>query len=77
MERWMKTVWAVAAVAVVGCLWALVGSSGGAGGSGAASAGVASDTPEYFTHPNPARSTVEYGVRENGETRIYNSVLVK
>jgi hypothetical protein len=76
MERWMKVVWTAAALLAVGCLWALTGGSGGTGG-GVAPASAASHPPEYFTQENPARSTVEYGVRENGETTIYNSVLVK
>jgi hypothetical protein len=77
METWMKVVWAFAAVLVVGCLWALATGSGGASNGGSVSAPAATSGPEYFTQENPARSTIEHGVRENGETTIYNTTLVK
>jgi len=77
METWMKVVWAAAAVLAVCCLWALAGASGGGSGGGSVSAAAAASSPEYFTQVNPARSTVEYGVRENGQTTIYNTTLAK
>jgi hypothetical protein len=73
----MKVVWAAAAVLAVSCLWALAGGSGGSGGGAVATSHATSGSPEYFTQQNPARSSVDYGVRENGQTMIYNSTLVK
>jgi hypothetical protein len=70
MGTWMKTIWALAAVAVLACLVALARTPGG--GSPAA---AVSSTPEYFTQSDPARSTIQYGVRENGQTVIYSTGL--
>lgn len=74
MDTWMKVVWAAAAVAVIASLVALAGSSGG---RSAPPPPTYSSTPEYFTQPDPARSTLYYGVRQNGETVIYSSGLLR
>lgn len=73
----MKLVWAAAAAMVLGYLWVLAGGSSGSGAGAPATASATPAQPEYFTQEDPARSRVDYGVRENGETTIYNSLLVK
>jgi hypothetical protein len=74
MEQWMKWVWTLAAMVVVACLLAL-GHTGVTGGGGYAPvvAGNSGTSPEYFTMHDAAQGTVEYGIREGGNARIYAS----
>jgi hypothetical protein len=72
MDLWMKSIWVLAALAVITCLMALGGPAGAGSGSAYAPA-----TLEYFTTPNPARGSVDYGVREGNSTTIYNSLLAR
>jgi hypothetical protein len=70
MDLWMKSVWVLAALTIIACLVALGGASGGG------TVPVSATTPttmEYFTARDPARATVDYGVREGQQTVIYNS----
>jgi len=72
MGFWMKSMWALAAVVALACLLALSRSGGGGRPVASAPSGA---SPEYFTLKDPARSTVEYGVREGGQTIIYSNAL--
>jgi hypothetical protein len=74
MGFWMKSVWALAAIVVIACLMVL-SRSGGGGHSGTPA--TSHESPEYFTIKDPARSTVEYGVREGGQTVIYSNGLYR
>jgi hypothetical protein len=69
MDLWMKSIWVLAALTVIACLVAL----GGTSGSGFEPAPAAPTQMEYFTMRDPARATVDYGVREGQQTVIYNS----
>jgi hypothetical protein len=72
MDLWMKSIWVLAALAVITCLVALGGPAGFSDG-----AAYTPTTVEYFTAPNPARGSVDYGVREGKSTTIYNSLLAR
>jgi hypothetical protein len=70
MDLWMKSIWVLAALAVLTCLMTLGGSAGVGDRPAYAPAAI-----EYFTTPNPARGSVDFGVREGNSTTIYNSLL--
>jgi hypothetical protein len=72
MDLWMKSIWVLAALAVITCLVALGGPAGISD-----SPAYSPATVEYFTVPNPARGSVDYGVREGHSTTIYNSLLTR
>jgi hypothetical protein len=70
MDLWMKSIWVLAALLIVVCLVGLAG-----GGDIPAEPGVGPRTMEYFTVRDPARASVDYGVREGGRALIYHSQI--